>query len=209
MSFYALADRWLDVYRQTALVLDAVDAAATFTISRQPSRAARVKVRVYNGTSNTGTVTITGTVDGTAGISEVLTFTGTGWQTTTRLFSALSAITSTGLADETTKPKVEATQVGQDGSPQPGFYVIQASQPANFKRSNAAEQWANDKGGANVQRDGRLIFMYSDVWQPREGDVFRDIITGEQWLATGVPQSRGSLRTLTWSVAVMLRPNTV
>src|SRR3990167_3162154 len=94
------ADRWFDFKRRTAYVVDSAAASASPTIARQPARAALMQATVSGGTANTGTITFTGTVDGVAGQTEVLTFTEAGTLVTTKAFSALSAIATSGLADE-------------------------------------------------------------------------------------------------------------
>src|SRR3990167_1555368 len=114
-----IADRAVTIRRSTAYVLDAIAAAASLTLSRQPVRAAVLRVEVAGGTTGSGTVTITGTVEGVAGTAEILTFTANGVKSTVKRFTAISAIATSGLADEAAVPTVSIMAVGPDGSPQP------------------------------------------------------------------------------------------
>ena len=64
MHIAALADRTITIARRTAYLLEAVAAAASLTVDRQPPRASAMRVTVAAGTTGSGTVTITGTVEG-------------------------------------------------------------------------------------------------------------------------------------------------
>ena len=88
-------------------LLASTTAATTMSITGSmttANRGRKLRVVVNGGTTGSGTVTVTGTIDDQASRTETLTFTanGTGW--TTNLYTAASAtdaVTTTGLADET------------------------------------------------------------------------------------------------------------
>jgi hypothetical protein len=194
---YHLMNTTVTVYRRTALVLDATEAAASLTVSRQPSRAALLDVSVSGGTSNTGTVTVTGTVEGVAGVSEVLTFDGVGTSRRgAKLFSAISAISTSGLADETTKPTVSISAIGRDGTKIHASYALATGVPAIL--DHETRRWPTapmtEQAGS-----GTLLLDWSEVWSPREGDLVVDGM-GCDWIVLGRPRERGNLRPSHWEL---------
>jgi hypothetical protein len=71
-----------------------------------PTGGGYLKIDVSGGTNNNGTVTITGAVGGTSTV-ETSTFMAARWNITTNSWDAgTPTITSSGLADEATKPTV-------------------------------------------------------------------------------------------------------
>lgn len=88
------------------------DAAATLTLGAIPAVAFRLAVQVSGGTSNTGTVT-----SATGSKTETFTFSAAGSKIGTVLYSTKPTITTTGLADETTKPTVTVACIDSMGAP--------------------------------------------------------------------------------------------
>jgi hypothetical protein len=85
-------------------------AAASITVTHQPpSGGAFLQVKVSGGTENTGSITINET--------ETLTFTGADWQLTANDYTQITSITTTGFADEATKPTILITSVDIAGNP--------------------------------------------------------------------------------------------
>jgi len=101
---------------KSAFSIFAGKAAATLTPLNTPAQDFRPSVSVSGGSTNTGTVTISGTLDGAAK-SEVLTFTGSGSKDCTILLDTLSSITTSGLADEVTKPDILITAMDFQSTP--------------------------------------------------------------------------------------------
>jgi len=88
-------------------------AAATLSLLHQPpSGGSHLKITISGGTANTGTVTVTGTLSGVAK-TDTLTWTAARYKITTNQYDTISSITTSGLADEATKPtiKVESSDV--------------------------------------------------------------------------------------------------
>lgn len=193
-----LADRTVTVIRRTAYVVDPVAAAASVTLDRAPARVGLLRVTLASGTSGTGTVTITGTVGGVAGQSEVLTFTGNGSKSTTKQFSAISTITTTGLADESTPPTLSVQSIGPDGNPQPTSYTLASNWPAT--RSTTSGRWPSPTQGSSPEQPYVYLIEYTEVWTPRRGDLLRDDSTGEDWLIQTAPLARGPSRRGHWRI---------
>lgn len=203
MSRYALADRWFDVYRRTSFVVDAVVAGTTVAVTRQPARQALLQGRVWGGTNNTGSMTLTGTVGLTAGVAEVLSFASAGYQTTTQEFSAVSGITTAGLSTETAVPNVSVDAVSQDGSPVQTTYVVAAGRAAQLNAS--AGSWPHDRGGTAIGGGATISLPFEEAWTPRVGDLFVDIITNEKWMMVGTGREPGPGRSTDWVLNVQAR----
>ena len=95
-------------------LLASTTATATMTLTANLATGnlgRKVRVRVKDGTANTGTVTIVnGTTTEGLAESEILTFTGSATVYSTKLYTTLTltnGITTTGLADEESVPTVE------------------------------------------------------------------------------------------------------
>lgn len=92
-------------------------AAATLALTHVPPTAGSyLKIDVSGGTSNTGTVSLSGTYGGSP-VTETVTFTGARWKITTNQYATLSNPTTSGLADEATKPTVTITACNISGAP--------------------------------------------------------------------------------------------
>ena len=187
---YALAGRAFNVYRQTAFILDSTAATASITITRQPKRECVVQVKISGGTANTGTVLLTGTVSGSAGQTETLTFTGAGTQLSTKRFTAISAVTTSGLADEDTPPTITIEAVGTGGSRQNASYLLRSG--VKVSMNHAGTQWAiGDIPGSSERESVGFLIPYDPSWTTREGDVFIDDWNSEQYMVEGVSLMRG------------------
>lgn len=166
MSIYPQANATIRVLRATALVLDSATLAASHAPSRQPVRAATVSV--YVGGAPTGTVVVTGTVGGTPGVTETLTWAGTpGWQTTSREYTAISGFTST-VAGGTT---VQAKALGRDGSPQLATYTVRGpGLPVTMEETQFESLSQSRKQGTQEEGVRQFRIQYEEVWRPRIGD---------------------------------------
>ena len=168
MHIASLADRLITITKRTAYLLEAVAAAASLTVDRQPPRASAMRVTVAAGTTGSGTVTITGTVEGVAGTSEVLTFTANGVKVGSKLFTAISAVATSGLADEAAVPTVAIEAVDRQGAPQAQDVVRAANVPAQLRKSGG--RWPVPTSGSEVVQSITYIVDRSDVWTARKGD---------------------------------------
>lgn len=113
-----------DYLNQTALIVARLQhtiyddsAAATLEdLETVPTVDFRLVVDVSGGAANTGTVTATGSLDGSAK-TETFTFTGPRSRTGTVLFDTITTITTSGLADEDPIPDVTVTCIDSTGGP--------------------------------------------------------------------------------------------
>ena len=181
---FGLAGRLFTIKRQTALLVDAVAVSATVSIDRQPIRECLLLIQVTGGTDNSGTVTITGTVDGSSGATETLSFTEAGYEQTSKRFTAISEITTSGLADEASVPTIDVQAIGVDGSKQLNNYSIITGLPVHIDHSGT--QWANDIPGSAEREHCHFVFPWLPTLTPREGDVLIDDYNSEQWMIGGV-----------------------
>jgi hypothetical protein len=90
----------------TFTLLDAETAAASMTATYDPPVSSRIIVTVAAGTAGSGTVKITGTDSAGSAADETLTFAANGTQVTTDVFKTITAIDTTGLADEVAKATI-------------------------------------------------------------------------------------------------------
>jgi hypothetical protein len=188
------AHRTFTVKRMTAFVLDASAAAATMSLTRQPVRESMLQIRVYGGSDNTGAVTLNGLDRDGLAISETITFTTGGYKQSVNLYVSINAdgITTTGLADEVTKPTVEIKSLGPDGSLQNKPYNVVAGWPMYMDRSRPSRAvWKGERSGSAEEEPVFVMIQWSDTWAPREGDVLVDDYSSEQFVVTGTPMLEG------------------
>lgn len=205
MSIYSMADRRLSIYRKTAYVLDPVAASASFPLDRQPSVETYLQVKVSGGTDNTGTVTISGNVDGSPD-SEALVFSASGIKETEKRFESVSGVVTSGLDDEATIPTIEIKSIGADGSPQNGLALLKSGVPGVVHYSGTEDHaWRATVGGSGQFGDGSLLLPYLSDVDLRDGDLVEDESTGEQWLITGKPVLGGGLRPRIIDAKIMAR----
>jgi hypothetical protein len=178
-----MADRTITLYRRTAYVFDAAAAAASQAASRQPTGEAVCEVTLTGGTSSTGTVTIAGTVEGSAD-TETLTFTAAGVKRTVKRFTAITGITTTGLADEATPPTLSVRAVGRDGAPIHATTTVASDVPA--RRDSGPTSWPAPVQGSTAKEGTRFYTDWDTGWTPRPGDVILDGLTAEQFELVGV-----------------------
>ena len=188
------AHRTFTVKRMTAFILDAIPAAVTMSLTRQPVRESMLQIRVYSGTDNTGTITLNGLDKDGIAISETFTFTTGGYKQSLNLYASIDAngITTTGLADETTKPTIEIKSLGPDGSLQNKPYTVVAGWPMYMDRSRPSRAvWKNERSGSAEEEPVFIMIQWSNTWAPREGDVLVDDYSNEQFVVTGTPMLEG------------------
>ena len=112
----------LRLITQSNIIASGIASASMTVLKSSFPWAAKIKGTISGGTANTGTITITGTVGGVAGVSEILTFTQAMWCLGNKLFTAISGITTSGLADEATKPTILIEAC--DGSGNPKYWSV-------------------------------------------------------------------------------------
>jgi|6_EtaG_2_1085325.scaffolds.fasta_scaffold51980_2 hypothetical protein len=188
------AHRTFTVKRMTAFVLDAATASATMSLTRQPVRESMLQVRVYNGTTNTGTVTLTGLDISGGAVSEVLTFTTIGYKQSVNLYASVNVggVTTSGLTDEATVPTMEIKSLGADGSLQNASFNVVVGWPMYMDRSRPSRAvWKAERSGTAEEEPVFVMIQWSDTWAPREGDILIDNYSAEQFVITGTPMLEG------------------
>ncbi len=204
MSLYTIGNRVVSIKRQTSFILDSTNAAATMSASRQPVVASCLQFTVSGGTAGSGTITIAGTVNGLSA-SETLTFTKNGLQCSTKQFTAInsSGITTSGLADEASVPKISAQAVGVDGAPQNNSYTLVAGRYAQFDYGGGpmGHSWEARNPGANATGGAAVLMPIEDIWSPRLGDLINDD-EGESWLVQGVEKKSDRFVPTHWEMIV-------
>lgn len=192
-----LADRLVTVKRRTAYVVDPATAAAAMTVARQPVRASCLRVEVSGGTTGSGTVTLVGTVGG-ALTTVALTFSENGPKTTVEEFTALSSVPTAGLTNEAVVPTVSVQAVDRSGRAQSSASTVAASVPATFRASRG--RWPVERQGSREAEEGIFGLDWSDVYEPRSGDLIVEDVGGDEWLVQAVGRPRGSVNGWSWSV---------
>lgn len=173
------------VTRKTALVLESTPAAVTMSLTRQPAREAVLEVHVSGGASSTGTVYVQGLDGAGTTRSEALAFTAAGYKRTVYRYASAVGLTSSGLADESPMPSVEARAVSGSGSPEVAEHDLRTGWPAAI--SPGLPSWPNSGSGTVEAGLAGVVLAYDETWAPRPGDVIHDD-TGASWEIVGTPQ---------------------
>lgn len=184
-------DRRVSLYRRTPFVVDRAPAGATLTVARQPVRESVLLARVSGGTSNTGTVTVSGNVSG-APASETLSFSGAGFRQTVRRFSSVSGVTTSGLADEATIPSISIEALSPGGEQQFAVALLVSGYPATFSRLRA--RWSGAIHGVETVGASTLLLPYAETFEPLPNDVLVDETTGDEYLVRDVDLLRAGGR---------------
>ncbi len=188
---YGLFDRLWTIKRTTAFVLDPVAAAASLTGDRQPSEPSVLQFRVSGGTTNSGSITVVGTVDGAVGDQETLAFSAAGAKSTKKKFSAYTSITTAGFASEATVPTIEGKAIGSDGTDSKIRYNLATGWPGGLEMLR--QGWSPGSGVGRQTGTQRIYIAHSDLWTLREGDLLQDEQTGERFRVEGLPLHQGKL----------------
>jgi hypothetical protein len=193
MSITAMSGRAVSVYRRTAFVLDSTTPAAgpsSVSPSRQPTASTLLQVRATGSGFPGGGVSVTANWTGPS--SEVFVFAGPGVQVGT-LDVPSGSLLDFDLADFTGTQAIEVKAIGGDGSPNHAPYLLLSGLRVRFDR--ARPRWMNPASGGAETEKTRVYLDYRSDYSPREGDVFVDERTLEEWLLVGHPElmSGGSL----------------
>lgn len=185
------ATNFVTVSRRSNILLDSTDATASITLDNQPGVKSILQVVVSGGTTGSGSVQITGTVGGVAGTVETLNFTANGVKTTYQQYTAVSAITTSGLADEATVPKVKIQSVGVDGSPVFFESTLVTGFPCMIEMAGllvgaGAGAWSINRAGPLEMGTATLYIDYQEDYVPKVGDYVTDDLTSEVWLVQDV-----------------------
>jgi hypothetical protein len=166
------------------------------TATRQPVRASALEVFV-NGAVGSGQMTIQGLVAGST-TTEILTYAASGYKQSTKLFSSIIGITTSGLADEPTPPQVQIRAVARDGSSQESSYEIRRDVPCAVAQDT--HSWASSSQDARQPvGNASIIFPFEEVWSPRKGDMITDELS-RLWEVLDAPLLSSSMEGPFWEV---------
>lgn len=193
MSITAMSGRSVTVYRRTAFVLDSVTPASgssTVSPSRQPTVSTLLQVRASGSGFPVGGVTVTANWTGPASESFVLDAPGVRVGV---LDVPSGALVDFDFSNFTGSQTIEVKAVGGNGQPNHASYVLLSALRVRFDR--ARPRWINPASGGSEMERTRVYLDYRPDYAPREGDVFVDDRTGEEWFLVGHPElhSGGSL----------------
>lgn len=200
-------DRRVSLYRRTSAIVDEAAATSTLTVARQPIRESVLLVRVSGGSSNTGSVTVSGTSSGSS-TSETLSFSGAGAKQTVKRWTAISSITTSGLADEGTVPTISVEARSPGGEHQFATRALVTEYPATFSRLRA--RWTGAIHGVESVGASTLLLPYAETFEPLPNDVVVDLTTGDEYVVRDVDLLRAGgrvCRVSHWEVEVDRRDN--
>lgn len=198
MSTMSLANALVSWYRSTSTILASVVVAASHVPDHQPGRKSVARVSL-TGTP-TGTVVVSGTVDGVSD-SETLTWAGTaGARSTTKEFTAFTTFV-TSLSGAVL---IDVQAHGVDGQPQEWLAQVQSGYPVQIQDVTFPYSTIL-KAGTNATGAVRINVDWTDTWVPRIGDVVKDEgIADAIYRVTGLSTKRGSLGPSHWQVEANL-----
>ena len=188
------------LYRKTAYIVDAEEISASPSVDRQPVRKSIVSVEVYHvsgSDSGSGTVTISGTVDGSAD-SEVLSLSIGESADTVKLFTAVSSIATSGFS-VSPAPYIRVQALGRGGEVQEQNYSVVSDWPAQIDRSS--QRWTGGVEGLGVVAKPKVLIDYAETFTPRIGDIVKTE-SSEEFIVRGVVEQRSGYRPLHWELSV-------
>lgn len=179
-----MLNRRFDVYRRSALLVEAATLAASHAPALTPTLPYCVEIEVSAGTA-AGAVVVTGTIAGVAGQAQTLTFTGPGRLSTTKLFDKNTAVAIT-TSGWTGTWLLTARAVGRDGAQLKELALLQYGWPGRIDRRPGAWGTGPTKGSEQSERT-TLFVAYSRVLVFRGGDEVVDTASGERFRVETVP----------------------
>lgn len=127
---------------------------------------------------------------------------GGGVRRTVRAWTAVSGVTTSGLADESPAPTVSGRWLGRDHGPSPVESVLLEDWPAQI--DHGTPSWPMGADGRSEGAQARIAIAWADHWAPREGDVLTDDL-GDAWEVVGTPRRTGTTMAAVWHCALRRR----
>lgn len=181
-------------------------AASQSATHQPPSGGSYLKVGISGGTSNSGTVTITGSLGGVSK-TDTLTFSAARWYITANQYDtiATNGITTSGLADEATKPTLLIESCDVSGTPKTwttnytyyGIFNIQKSVSLNIMMNSLTTGTAAPAiATCSIDQDADIdlgdLFTVGEqngTWQvysepSRKFEIGTDLVSGLSFYAT-------------------------
>lgn len=186
MSFASLLNRRFAFHRRSALIVAAATLAASHSAAITPAVPYAVEVEM-SGSGTAGTITVTGTVSGSAGQTQVLTFAATGKQATTKIFDKSTTVTITKTGTWTGTWTITVRAINRDGSQIKALSAISSATSWPGRISRTSGSWQVGQSGSHESESSTLFLAYSTVWTPREGDEAVDSLSGERWKLLAIP----------------------
>ena len=177
----SMANHYWSFYRQTAFVMDTATATATMTVTRALDIASYAQIKVANGTTGSGSVTIVGTDSDGNPLSKTLTFTKSATKVTSARFTTITSITTSGLATEAIVPTVACKAVSSDGTANLMRYLLAANRPVLVESTGKSDIPVLNSG--SYDKDSVKTYLdFESSWSPTVSDIAIDDQTGDQWL---------------------------
>lgn len=189
----------VDLLWQTSYLVDPVAATDTLAIDRQPERRCSFRVDVSGGTTGSGDVVISGTLDGVAD-SETLTFTGNASKRATILLDTITGITTSGLSGEATPPTISVEAVDETGRPMAQQTTVATDRPAAWGKGD--RDWMVRRAGSMEEDRPVLLISYEDVFTPRVGDEVKQRNATDTWRVEHVRSWPGPFNPQQWRLRV-------
>lgn len=190
---FPMATNLVTWQRSTAFLLELTTPGATHSPALQIVGEACVQVQL-TGTP-TGTVTVSGTSNGSTA-SEVLTWDGSpGYRVTTRKFTGAVEL----VVNQSGGSQIAAKVIGHGGDPARMVSIVRGPQ-----HPVSVEDVTESRGrihGQGDQAEGthRILVPYEDAWAPRRGDLVTDDMSGEVYEVIAVGKPPGELHPSHWS----------
>ena len=186
----SMANHYWTFYRQTEYLMDAAAATATMSTDRGLAANSYIQIKVADGTTGSGDVTVIGTDSAGSAQTKTLTFSANGSKVTTAVFATVTSITTTGLADESAVASVSAQAVSADGTPNLIRYSVAASRPVYFAETGPGGFPAINPGAYEKESAQAAVDYEGTTWVPREGDVAVDDGDSTEWVLLQVRETR-------------------
>lgn len=212
MAIRELPTRIFRVVRRTSVILERQDVAATMTglLASRPINAARVRIELWGTGGLTGTVRVSGDVDGSPSVEDQLLtgpLTPSGYlvRDTTTEFQSVSGITTASLADETPLPQIAASYIGNGGEAVEANVELASELHGMIEPRGGGGRWQTEPAGSVEQQPS--VLGHDDLYgfRPRVGDFYveqrPDGAGGWEdyriWEVTARPDYLGGLRSET------------
>lgn len=130
----------------------------------EPTDTFKIKATVSGGTSNTGSITITGSLSGTSK-TETLTFSNSGSKSGSNTYDTISSITTSGFTNEATVPNIKIECLNSSGQK----ILLETLTALKVRWESTTKAFLNSSG-VYTQCAAFAMVVYSDI---NLGDTIR------------------------------------
>jgi len=165
-------DKNVTIYRYSPYILEEKTILDSMSPTRQPDRGIFCEVRISGASEGTGTVTISGKLNGT-NVSEVFTFSGNGALFGSQKFDEITSITTSGFTEESIVGKIQIKAKTKGGEDHNIRYLLASSIFASmdFSRSGYG---MNVPGEFDTDRVRFFIDRHPDVTIREKDEIHYD-----------------------------------